>query len=365
MKSEVKQQIEAVLNAPSCYPNENRKPRVVRENELLEWYEKYQEVNTCYNLYGMDRLSCEPIENWLDRGVFRKQRHDVNCAYYPYGSKFSYDYTLLMRDKEAFEMLMHSIWGNEKKYMRSYGVFKNSIIYKKKDDGRITAISRDELLEDFEGKKVVWKNSFGFGGSDIMVCNIFHRQVIHKTVTYEINEFLQRIDKSNSIWLIQEYVEQHSALSLFNNSSVNTMRFLTYNTGDRIVFGNAVLRYGREGSNVDNCDMGGFFSGINDDGSVGESMFCYTEKMRFVCPNKGKIIPYFKEAKELVMETHNHVPQLFSVGWDIVITKSGPVILEGNDGWDPYLSQTPLGNAQRSLWDDLLLERLQKIGRKQ
>ena len=38
------------------------------------------------------------------------------------------------------------------------------------------------------------------------------------------------------------------------------------------------------------------------------------------------------------------------------------MILEGNDGWDPYLSQTPLGYAQRNLWNILSAERNSIIG---
>ena len=86
-------------------------------------------------------------------------------------------------------------------------------------------------------------------------------------------------------------------------------------------------------------------------------MFSYVEKMRYTCPFAGKVIPFFEESISLAMEAHKHVPQLFTIGWDIVTTPDGPLLLEGNDGWDPYLSQAPEGNAQRRIWDELLGER--------
>lgn len=310
----------------------------------------------------MDRQSCDQIDKWLDRGIFRKQRHDINGSYIPFGSKFPYDYTLLMRDKEAFEMLMRFIFGSEKRYLQSKAIFKNSKFYKINENGRKVEINCGDLIEEFDGKKIVWKNTFGFGGSDIKVCEIINHKIVYQSNTYEIKDFLDIIDERKSIWLIQEFINQHEILNIFNNSSVNTMRILTYNTGERVVFGNAVLRFGKEGSCVDNCDRGGYYCGISDSGTVGDDMFSFTEKMRYKCPHASIIIPFFKEALELVIETHNHIPQLFSVGWDIVITSDGPMILEGNDGWDPYLSQTPLGYAQRNLWNILSAERNSIIG---
>ena len=71
----------------------------------------------------------------------------------------------------------------------------------------------------------------------------------------------------------------------------------------------------------------------------------------------------FADSVALAKEAHSCIPQLFTVGWDIVVTPDGPRILEGNDGWDPYLSQTPQGNAQRRIWNTCLQERQRFIER--
>ena len=40
------------------------------------------------------------------------------------------------------------------------------------------------------------------------------------------------------------------------------------------------------------------------------------------------------KVKELVINANKQFYKLESIGWDIVITPNGPVILEGNDDWE-------------------------------
>lgn len=82
MDNATKLKIENILDAPTCYPEKQRKSRKQRYTDLVYWYEKYNDVNEVYNLWGMDCADAAPIDEWLDRGLFRKQRHDVNAFFY-------------------------------------------------------------------------------------------------------------------------------------------------------------------------------------------------------------------------------------------------------------------------------------------
>jgi len=355
----IKEKIEEVLDAPSCYPECERKSRDIRAAELKEWYEKYHEVNVCYNLYGQDVTDSPPVDEWLDRGLFRKQRYDVNGEFFPFGSKFPYDYTLVMRDKRTFEMFMRFVFGEANKYCMSYGYLMNRRLYSLSARGGASKIDPSELLEAFEGKKVVFKNTFGFGGDDVVICAIVNGKVIYRDREYQIESFMESLNAPNSIWLIQSYLEQHPFMKRLNDTSVNTIRVLTYHTGNAVEPGKSVLRFGKPGSPVDN---GGFFAGVDPGGSIDGNKFNYIDKTRDECPFSGQKIPFFKEAICLAVEAHSHIPQLFSVGWDIVVTPAGPMILEGNDGWEPFLTQAPKGNAQRKTWDRLLGVRREVFG---
>lgn len=64
----------------------------------------------------------------------------------------------------------------------------------------------------------------------------------------------------------------------------------------------------------------------------------------------GWVIPHWLDAKALVLAAHRLLPDYFSLGWDIAITESGPVILETNIGWDTDSLQLfhdlPLGETE-------------------
>jgi len=48
---------------------------------------------------------------------------------------------------------------------------------------------------------------------------------------------------------------------------------------------------------------------------------------------EGFTIPFFAEAKELVLKVASFMPVLHLVGWDMAIGESGPVLIEGNSDY--------------------------------
>jgi hypothetical protein len=49
-------------------------------------------------------------------------------------------------------------------------------------------------------------------------------------------------------------------------------------------------------------------------------------------------VPHWKEAKELALHAATKFWPVRTIGWDIAVTKSGPVVIEGNQCWDPSVS---------------------------
>jgi hypothetical protein len=56
-------------------------------------------------------------------------------------------------------------------------------------------------------------------------------------------------------------------------------------------------------------------------------------------PIEGFALPYWREVRELAITAHRTFPAMVSVGWDIAITASGPVLVEGNAVWCVDLAQ--------------------------
>ena len=73
-------------------------------------------------------------------------------------------------------------------------------------------------------------------------------------------------------FLIQKYIEQHNYFKQFNNSSVNTVRVMTYRSvrNEEIMILSSVLRIGKPGSIVDNQASGGISCGINKKGELND-----------------------------------------------------------------------------------------------
>lgn len=76
----------------------------------------------------------------------------------------------------------------------------------------------------------------------------------------------------------------------------------------------------------------------------------------------GHHLPYWDEAKQLALDTHQLLPDYFSLGWDLAITPNGPVILETNIGWDTdliqYYHDLPLLDSEFARCAALRLDRM-------
>ena len=162
---------------------------------------------------------------------------------------------------------------------------------------------------------------------------------------------------SNGLYLAQERVCQCEELNNLNDKAINTLRIVTvYNDGQPVVF-SQILRVGVEASNnVDNWAAGGLAVGLNDDGTLKKYGF-YKKSTKKVC-GKTEIHPdsqilfdnyrisYFREACELACLAHKYFYGVHSIGWDIAVTKNGPVFIEGNDNWEISLMQCANGGLK-------------------
>ena len=348
----IEQLLDSILDAPTCYPEKERKSREQRKEDLLSWYNKYNDVNEVYNLWGMDCVDADNLDEWLDRGLFRKQRHDINAFVYPNGSKFPMDYTVIMRDKRMFEGFCEMVLGYGNSYSPSvaYIVEKQFML----KNGRITdQADFTAFIGKYESQMLVFKQVFGCSGETVKVVRIENGNIISSGATYSPADFLALLTSvKSSSWIVQEYITQHPEMKRLNETSVNTLRFVTYHTGDEIsVFPVIMMRYGVPGALVDNSSLG---VGVNIEGVVMESAFNLKDKSRMKCHEAGMKIPYFKEAVEMVKHLHSNIPEIFTVGWDICITPEGPHVIEGNDGWDVVLHQAFDGCRMRKVWDEMV-----------
>ena len=141
--------------------------------------------------------------------------------------------------------------------------------------------------------------------------------------------------RAQGIGIVEDRVEQHEALSRLCPTSVNTIRVATL-LGDKqegIVY--AYLRIGN-GRVMDNVDCGGMAVPVDLESGVlsgvGADKQGNTYEVHPMTGTRipGTQIPYWDEICTMCLSAMRVVPQVRFVAWDVAVTPSGPVFIEGN-----------------------------------
>lgn len=156
--------------------------------------------------------------------------------------------------------------------------------------------------------------------------------------------FESLMDKGGS-WVVEERIKQSAEMAVWNSSSVNTVRFLSFNNKKTGFHGmKPFLRTGRKGAVVDNAGSGGVFANV--DVATGRLSTCGIDEMgrRYEChPDSGVKfegwqIPRYDELVSTVKEMHlNIMPDHPYIGWDMALTDEGWVVIECN--WGQLVNQ--------------------------
>ena len=145
--------------------------------------------------------------------------------------------------------------------------------------------------------------------------------------------------------IFESVVKQTKQFAAFNESSVNTVRFMTtlWPDGSSRVIA-TFIKIGRAGKCVDNAGGGGNVD-VCVDTETGEIKYAIQyDGWRNIKdiekhPDSGNqlngvIIENWQAIKEEVKKFQQAFPYCKAAGWDIAITDEGPVVIEVNDFWD-------------------------------
>lgn len=136
--------------------------------------------------------------------------------------------------------------------------------------------------------------------------------------------------------LLEEFITQHPALAAVSPHIVNTTRVTTFVRDDGEV---EILSFAQKFSvgkgASDQQSFGGFFTVLDLDGSSLGPGYGSHQRIYTTHPDTGASIVDFRlpradEVLDLAKRVSRIVPEIRYVGWDIVLTEDGPVVLEGN-----------------------------------
>ena len=314
----------------SYYPDCPHKSRIRKLSDLSVWLFKYKEINDFYYLYGFDTaVSKDDMFQYLDYRRFKRIRSQGNKN----GTNSSQ--VVLLRDKFLFYQFL-SLFHHPVPEVFAARINKQLV------DNKMAPVSKSVLQrkENYFAKEIDGE------------CG----EHVKKIKTYDdLCQFMTEIQDRD--FILQECVEQHRDLSRLNPHSVNTIRMVTVMRPDGPKLFAAFLRIGTADSRErDNTSQGGIAAGIQEDGSLMEYGFRKPEfggRTRIHPDTRVEFasftVPFYREAIAAACEAHKLFYRVQSIGWDIAITESGPVFIEGNDNWELQTIQALYGGQRKKL----------------
>ena len=143
----------------------------------------------------------------------------------------------------------------------------------------------------------------------------------------------------NGSYIFQRPIIQHEEINNIFPKSINTLRIETYlDKNNEIQVLGGYMRFGRGGSYVDNVSSGGFMVHIDFNKGIlhakGFTAMINGSKTITTHPTTGYLIsgfkiPFFQDSIKLCKKFAQYIPNRI-VGWDVAITPTGPIIIEGN-----------------------------------
>lgn len=303
--------------------------RMLRKNEMssdFPWKKYEKQKNLYFKKWGFDVSQMDAAYYSAVSGV--KADHYVTrsmAVHYIYPYLDRYDFVPAYMDKNAQKALLHlpdasiDVQTTEDVVCNSNGVFF---------DGQGREISENDAVEVLVsyGKDTILKPTVEtYGGHGV--------QKVSAGVTRE--EIKSLFKKYRYDFTFQKMVEQHEIMARFNPTSVNTIRVVTYRKPNRerkILY--ACVRFGGEGSVMDNVCSGGGFTGVDIvTGKLKDRRrYCYlTTEIPMLPDAMPNEIPFWNQIKEAALLFHGRLPQLDIIGWDFAVSPEGtPVLIEFN-----------------------------------
>ena len=200
-------------------------------------------------------------------------------------------------------------------------------------------------LKEREIKKFCIKELEGWGGRGFQAFEIKYSgektalQPIQGGQAVDADDYFKSIACPSEGLVFEVYIEQHPTMKGLNSTSLNTIRVLVvwpYDVDEPKIVGGFV-RIGRAGSLVDNTTAGGLSALVDVEfGKIGSAHYKPPHPDLFsVHPDhgakiEGVVIPFWDEAKNLLIKTMPLFPSIRYCGFDVAISIEGPMIVELN-----------------------------------
>ncbi|ALJ20445.1 sugar-transfer associated ATP-grasp domain-containing protein [Microbacterium sp. No. 7] len=154
--------------------------------------------------------------------------------------------------------------------------------------------------------------------------------------------------------LLEEFLQQHEEMSRLYPGSVNTLRIVTYrDPSDEVHVLARVLKIGNGGF-IDNYSGGGMYTMVDESGRALHAAYDGAGTVFDRHPSSGVHIegfqvPLFDDVIAFAKDLATRVPEMPYIGWDIAITPTRPVVIEGNHNTGVFQSRPAVTGTREGL----------------
>ena len=285
---------------------------------------------------------------------FYQKTHTEKITYLTYQNRMPY-YDYLNEEKDAHFL-------NNK-----YDAYRELKEYYMRDVILIHDENDYEMFKDFSSKHEV----FVVKPEDLSLAAGVHKFTMPRNIECKkifdllLNEakslkktFGWRGKKCDSL-VLEEVIDQDDSMARMHPASVNGVRCTTINIDGKITLYYPWMKIGVNGEFVTGGGVGSLLAGVNaETGEVQTLGFNEKGETYYYHPTSGIEIPGFQipkwdELKELMQRIAKHFPTIHYTGWDMVLSKKGWCIMEGNYGGE-CLWQLMYGKGMKADLENLI-----------
>ena len=312
----------------------------------------------------------ERARTWLVADVFRAWlRHETSPGDYLAFEMWGLTDEERSRYVSTLQMYQYQRWANDRRARRIFRdkrqfrrVFSDYLLNDAIDLDASPDV--DRWVDDRRPHTVAAKAPLDQAGRGVSIATLERTARGWQADDLPWQEFVSRSRLAGRT-LLEEGLVQHPSLDRLNPSSINTVRIITRLRPDGSVqVVSAALRVG-VGGRMDNFTAGGLTCSLDPETGLVRRPF--RSKVRspgdgsYIHPGsglsvEGLVMPFWDDVLVMIGDAATRVPQVRTVGWDVVIGPDGPGLVEGNDNWDKTHWQkvegAPMGGVVRAWWQE-------------
>jgi len=223
----------------------------------------------------------------------------------------------------------------------------------------------ENLIREHELERFVLKHIGGGKGDSVLIVKKIEKKkdgFVYITINQkrlggaDINDLLSHRSGDLEGYKIEEFLDSHESISRITGGGASSMRIYTFREKpNKTIAKLGFIRFGLPRGATDHLTNGATYATIDlCQGSIKEGISKVNRiiKVKSHQPTgeifMGKIIPYWDNVVQLAEQAARSCPGLNWVGWDIVLSKGGPYLIEGNVGMELSSFQQSFGGLKEN-----------------